>query len=189
MITANENADDRMLLRRMKENDEGAFSALYDKYWRLAYDGAYKRLNDTALAKDLVQDVFVQLWNTRTTSDIHNFPAWLSVAIRNNVYRYMQREKRLQSIKDLLLTFGSNNQEPDHRLLYKEFLISYEKLIDSLPESQQTIFRLHYIDDLSTDLIAERLNISRKTVQNQLARAKVRFRALLLLMVVTQYFP
>lgn len=189
MITANENADDRLLLRRMKENDEGAFTALYDKYWRLAYDAAYKRLNDTDLAKDLVQDIFVQLWNTRTASDINNFPAWLSVAIRNNVYRYMQREKRLRSIKDLLLSVGSNNQEPDHKLLYKEFLASYEKLINSLPEAQQTIFRLHYIDDLSTDLIAERLNISRKTVQNQLAKAKIRFRALLILMVVSQYLP
>jgi RNA polymerase sigma-70 factor (ECF subfamily) len=189
MITANENADDRLLLRRMKENDEGAFTALYDKYWRLAYDTAYKRLNDTDLAKDLVQDIFVQLWNTRTSSDINNFPAWLTVAIRNNVYRYMQREKRLRSIKDLLLSVGSNNQEPDHKLLYKEFLVSYEKLINSLPEGQQTIFRLHYIDDLSTDLIAERLNISRKTVQNQLAKAKVRFKALLILMVISEYLP
>jgi len=189
MVTANENADDCLLLRRLKENDEGAFSALYDKYWRLAYDSAYKRLNDTALAKDIVQDIFVQLWNKRTSFDINNFPAWLTVAVRNNVYRCMQRQKRLQSIKDLLVTYSRNNQEPDHKLLYNEFLVSYEKLINSLPEGQQTIFRLHYIDDLSTDLIAERLNISRKTVQNQLAKAKIRFRALLTLMVVTQYLP
>jgi len=63
------------------------------------------------------------------------------------------------------------NSEVDSNLLWNEFLKSYETLLQTLPPKRQEIFRLRYHEDLSTKDIAMRLEITRKTVQNQLGKA------------------
>ena len=63
--------------------------------------------------------------------------------------------------------------------LRKEFMIKYENLINTLTASQQQIFRMRYQQELSTAEIAEKLNISRKTVQNQLGKSMNNLRELL----------
>ncbi|MDQ8005888.1 MAG: sigma-70 family RNA polymerase sigma factor [Pedobacter sp.] len=165
------NISDQYLLEQMKNDDESAFHLLYDKYWEQAYNAAYKRLKDADYAKDITQDIFLQLWSRRYDLQVASVPAYLYTAIRNNVFKWMEKEQRFTTIPDLLDILVQERDQADVELLRKEFMQKYEALVDSLPSAQRTIFKLRFNEDLSTKEIAEKLDITRKTVQNQLGKS------------------
>ncbi|TWI85837.1 RNA polymerase sigma-70 factor (ECF subfamily) [Lacibacter cauensis] len=170
-------SNDQLLLQQLQNNDAAAFDTLYDKYWKLVYSAAYKRLNDENYAKDITQDIFLQLWQRRHQLTITHLPAYLYTAVRNNVLKWMEKTQRITPVPELLEQTA--NEGADAALLRKEFMIKYENLINTLTASQQQIFRMRYQQELSTAEIAEKLNISRKTVQNQLGKSMNNLRELL----------
>lgn len=165
------NVDDQYLLAQMKGDDESAFHLLYDRYWEQVYNAAYKRLKDADYAKDITQDIFLQLWSRRKELQIAFVPSYLYMSVRNNVFKWMEKEQRFTTIPDLLACLERRSDRADVELLRKEFMAKYEAMVNSLPAAQQTIFKLRFHEDLSTKEIAEKLNISRKTVQNQLGKS------------------
>lgn len=170
-------SNDQLLLQQLQNNDAAAFDALYDKYWGLVYSAAYKRLKDENYAKDITQDIFLQLWQRRHQLKIEHLPAYLYTSVRNNVLKLMEKTQRITTIPELLEQTARDGA--DAALLRKEFMIKYENLINTLTASQQQIFRMRYQQELSTAEIAEKLNISRKTVQNQLGKSMNNLRELL----------
>lgn len=177
MFTAKEDkAEDDLLLLQIKANDGSAFDALYDKYWEQVYNAAYKRLKDSDQAKDITQDIFLQIWHKRNEMNIGHFAPYLFTAVRNNVFKWMQKEQKFTPIPELLAQLTQAKEQADAELLRKEFMLKYEALINTLTPSQQEIFRMRFHDDLSTKEIAEKLNITRKTVQNQLGKSVIQLR-------------
>jgi hypothetical protein len=86
--------DDRLLLSRVQLGDKEAYNHLFKKYWSQAYAGAYKRLKDMDQAQDVVQEVFVHVWLKRETP-IHNFPAYLNIAVRNQVLKWPYNKSKI----------------------------------------------------------------------------------------------
>lgn len=178
MINVNDNkTDDKLLLLRMQEGSSSAFDALYDRYWEEVYAAAYKRLKDAAYAKDITQDIFLQLWLRRAEIDIENLSSYLFTSVRNNVFKWLDKEQRYTPISELLLQLETAKDQSDGLLLKNELLARYEVIINTLTPGQKEIFKLRFHDDLSTNEIAERLKISRKTVQNQLRKSVVQLRS------------
>jgi RNA polymerase sigma-70 factor (family 1) len=180
-IGEDDKVQDKLLLLKLKGGSTEAFDALYEKYWKEIYTAAFKRLQDPAQAKDITQDIFLQLWLKREENNIDNLPAYLFTATKNKVFNWMEKERRYTPVPELLLQLKTSRDQTDAELLRKEFMKAYEALIDTLTQSQQQIFRMRYQQDLSTSEIAELLDISRKTVQNQLGKAVAQLRASLLL--------
>ncbi|WP_304064268.1 RNA polymerase sigma factor [Pedobacter glucosidilyticus] len=169
--------EDKLLLLQMQENDDNlAFDTLYDKYWEQMYNAAYKRLKDADYAKDITQDIFLQLWLRRKELSIDNLVSYLHTSVRNNVFKWMEKEQRYTPIPEVLIQLGIAKDQTDAEILRKEFLLKYERLINSLTPSQQEIFRMKYQEDLTTQQIADKLQISRKTVQNQLGKSMAQLR-------------
>jgi RNA polymerase sigma-70 factor (family 1) len=163
--------NDTSFLSQMREGVRPAFDSLYEKYKKDVFNEAYKRLSDPDLAKDITQDVFTALWVRGSQTIIDNLPGYLYSSIKNNVYRLMQREKKFVPIADLLIELDNNNNRADADLLYAELVKAYEGLIANLPEQQRIIYKMRYNENLSPDEIAEKLNLSPKTVRNHLGRA------------------
>lgn len=165
------------LLSRIMDGNIVAFELVYKKYSKELYIAAYKRLKRRDHAEDIVQEIFTQLWNKREELKIENLSAYLHTCVRNKVFNLFEKEKRYVSYEDLLLNnLNQYGERADALALRNEFLKSYHALLESLPPKQQLIFKLSYYDGSSTKEIAQRLNISRKTVQNQLARAVTHLR-------------
>ena len=163
--------DDALLLQQIEQGCKRAFNLLYEKHWGIAYSEAYRRLKDADQAKDVVQEIFTHIWLKKESLHINNLPAYLNTAIRNKVFKVVEKQKTFHPFLDILEDMPSTYLKADDNLLWKEFLISYEALLDSLPPKRQIIFRLHYQNDLPTKDIASQLGVSRKTVQNQLLKA------------------
>ena len=162
---------DILLLQQVEQGSTRSFDVLFEKYWQQAYSDAYKRLKSHDDAKDIVQEVFTHIWINRQTTHIENLPAYLHVAIRNRVLRFISKQKTTHSFFEILDTIAEKNSCADSPLLWKEFMKAYEQLLQALPPKRQMIFRLRYEENLSTKSISDQMRISRKTVQNQLGKA------------------
>src|SRR5665647_1244853 len=163
--------DDTLLLQQVEQGSKQAFNVLFGKYWEKTYSDAYRRLKNQDDAKDIVQEIFTHIWINREKVHIDNLPAYLHVAIRNKVIKYVTKQKLTHPFFDILNNIPEKNLLADSQLLWKEFFKSYEALLESLPPKRQIIFRLRYQEDLSTKDISMQLGITRKTVQNQLGKA------------------
>jgi len=163
--------DDNLLLQQIEQGCKHSFNLLYEKHWRKAYTEAYKRLKDSDQAKDIVQEIFTHIWLKRENLHINNLPAYLNIAIRNKVFKLVEKQKLIHPFFNILEDMPATYLQTDDNLLWKEFLISYEALLNTLPPKRQIIFRLHFQNDLPTKDIAAQLGITRKTVQNQLGKA------------------
>lgn len=176
----NSSGDDELLLQ-LSEGSKPAFDILYNRYWRLVFNTAFKRLNDMERSQDIAQDVFTQLWIRGTTTPIENLPAYLNVAARNGVFKHLEKEGRYAALPDTVTELEGTQGDADAKILHKEFLQAFHELIDSLPAQQRIIFKMRFEEDLSSQEIADRLQISPKTVRNQLGKALNKLRTSLML--------
>ncbi|SHM95310.1 RNA polymerase sigma-70 factor, ECF subfamily [Chitinophaga jiangningensis] len=164
------NANDQDLLAEISRRNGLAFDVLYNRYWKEVFNIAYKRVHNMDMAQDIAQDVFVQLWSREKDTPIENLPGYLRIATRNGVFRQMEKESRygdLPEDSDDLRSYGL----ADGHVLYKEFYAAFEALTNTLPAQQKQIFNLRFQEGRSSQEIAEQLNISVKTVRNQMGRA------------------
>lgn len=160
------------LWQQIRAGSAEAFNTLYENYWEMVYSDAFKRLKNHSQAQDITQDIFTALWLKKENLHIENVGAYLHIAVRNRVLNLFEKEKRYVPIEQLL----ENNirlygDRTDATALRNEFLNAYKDLVNTLPAQRKKIFTLHYDEGLSTDEIASQLQLSRKTIQNQLGRA------------------
>lgn len=167
-MKAYDSYSDNELVTLLQQGSEESFAEIYNRYWVELYDAAYQRLKNKEQVEDIIQDVFVKLWIRRAELNINNAQAYLHTAIRFRVFNYVERENVHESFFEPFESIVSPHQSADERVLEKELLDLVQAYIESLPRKRKEIFLLHTRDNLSTKEIAERLNISQKTVQNQL---------------------
>ena len=174
--------EDALLLQQFSEGNKSAFNILYDKYWKQVFDAAYKRLNDVDSSQDIAQEVFTQLWIRGSQTKIENLPAYLYVAARNTVFKFLEKQGRYTSIPELVNQIEDPLDRADADIIFTEFLKAFNALTDALPPQQRIIFKMRFEEDLSSQQIADRLLISPKTVRNQLGKALATLRTSLLLL-------
>lgn len=164
------------LLDLIAQGNRDAFDALYDRYWELLFNAAFRRLKNKEQCKDIVQEVFIDLWCRRGRVTIDNIKAYLLTAVRFQIYKLVAKEKAGPAFFELYETIASSTFDAEGNLMEKEFLEHVKLWIDELPEKKRTMFLLHTQHDKSTKEIATELSLSQKTVQNQLGATISRLR-------------
>jgi RNA polymerase sigma-70 factor (family 1) len=179
--------EDSALLLEIVEKNRLAFDVLYDRHFKMVFNAAYKRLKDPDQASDITQEVFVQLWARKSRAPIVNFPAYLFTAVRNTVFKFMERERRYEPLPALFDYCDENSAAADTLILHREFLEAFEQLVLSMSPQQQIIFRMRYEEDMAPSEIAEELNLSPKTVRNQLGKALIRLKGSLAILLMLYF--
>lgn len=175
---------DEELLEQIRNSDNPAFNELYDRYWTFVFNAAYKQIKDVPSAQDITQDIFTQLWLRDKNSRIENLKSYFYIAVRNKAYKLMVKQGRCSPISDLIMETEVSCYDSDRNLLFKEFVRSYEALINNLPDQQRVIFRKRFQENLNTLEISSELCLSPKTVRNHLGRALARLKTALLIGLV-----
>lgn len=165
------------LVLLLKNEDECAFTALYKRYWQRMFNSAYKRLQDKELSQDIIQNIFSDLWERRKQLQIDNLPAYLHTAVRFQVFKQTSNRTVRSEFLDAFEETVVCPTQTDDQLLENETLDLFKSWVRALPEKRRKIFLLHYFEDKPTSEIADRLEISQKTVQNQLNTAAQLLRA------------
>lgn len=168
--------DERTLLNLLAQGDQDALTVIYRTHWQALFLSAYHVLKDKKACEDIVQELFLQLWAKRETLDVRtSLKTYLSAAVRYQVFHYLRKAAKGPVLtKNLEATLPA---QPSDEILYqKEIRGKVAHVVEHLPEKCRLIYRLSREEHLSHKEIAERLNISSKTVENQLTIALRRLR-------------
>jgi len=160
--------EDKLLWQLIQtESCHASFDRLYEKYWEYTFDLAFARTKDLNLAEDITQGLFLRLWEKRASLTIANLPNYLFIAVKNGVLNWIKSEQRKYPLTDTLMELKEAGTATDYTILYEELLSIHDRLVDQFTPAQQEIYHMRFEEDLTTKEIAEKLGISRKTVQNQ----------------------
>ena len=166
------------LLTRVKQGDEKAFRSLFDAYYKYLTVTAYRYLHESEKAKDMAQDAFVELWNRRETLTLTSgLKAYLRQAVVNKCLNYIKREKRMDFSEPALLPETPTVPAAAENLEYEDTRNTIQTAIDRLPERCRIIFCMSRFEEKSHKEIAAELEISTKTIENQMTRALKALRA------------
>lgn len=172
------NIPDTELVALLKNDNHAAFTELYNRYWKLLFYVAFKRLEVYDEAEEVVQDVFTDIWSRRTTLIIHtSFKYYLATATQYQVMNRMAKmNRRLEAVRLSAKNETTDQLPADQRLLFQELEAQINSLVKELPEKCSLVYQLSRHDGLTNKEIAARLDISEKTVENQITKALARIR-------------
>jgi len=160
---------DQELTLLLRQGNEHAFTAIYNRYWNKLTAIAYNLLRDKSSAKEIVQDLFVSVWNRKEKLEINNLSGYLATAVRFSIFKQIERERRRREIESRelgMLDEAALDQEIEVKFL-KEYLAGQT---DFLPEKCRLVFNYSRMMDMSIPEIAEKMNISEKTVEGHLTK-------------------
>ena len=167
---------DDELVKSIKIGIDAAFTEIYNRYWDKLYYIAHKLLKDSDAAEEVVQDVFLMIWQKREVLNIQILSPYLAAMTRYAVYRQIIREKSTRQIENLI---GVLNAEATSEIDIdnKVLLEIVTQLSNKLPEKCRLVFQYNKLHDLSLADVAEQLNISQKTAEGHLTKALRMIRA------------
>lgn len=168
------NSDVNNLFRQIKLNDKDAINSIFQVYSKRLYNFAFAYLKTEGDSKDVVQDVFVSLWNNRNNlKENTNLEAYLFTITKNSVISVFRKKITEKTyLNHLRETAIFQHVENDEQYDYEYLSSMIKDLIEQLPEQRKLVFKLSKEKELSNKAIAEELNISVKTVEDHITKAR-----------------
>ncbi len=159
--------------------DKDAFEQLYKLYFPRLYAFSFKIINDGNLAKDLVQNVFIKIWESPASINIDNPESFIYQMVRNACLNYIRHLKVVDNLKSKVKDHYLGEElyyidlvgDKPYILIEKELEGRIIDVMNSLPEKCLVVFRLSRIDGLKNREIAEQLGISLKAVEKHISKA------------------
>lgn len=167
------NLPDETLLSRLKEGDEKAFTAIYIRYNKMLYVLAYKYLKDSFRAEDIVQQVFLKLWEARSLfAGAINLRNYLYTSAKNLILNEIR-----DNFSDMEKNYAVIQNRPEFEdklqsaLEEKDLFQHFYKILAELPEQKRKVCLLKIRDNLSNQEVADKLHISVPTVKSHYSQA------------------
>jgi RNA polymerase sigma-70 factor (ECF subfamily) len=162
--------DEVKLIKALQEGDVFAFNELFHRYSQKIYNFALKHLEREEDVQDLVQDVFITIWNRRKDIDEkQSFNGYLFAITLNAIRKYFRKRVRNRALVDKWLRETHNFSDITKLTVeYRSLKERADKIIAQLPPRRKTVFLLSREEGLRADEIARRMNITQKTVENHL---------------------
>jgi len=168
-----ESLSDTEITDLLKSGDQAAFTEIYNRFKGLLYIYACKITRDDDIAEDLVQDIFIYLWDKRQTINFtSSISSYLYSAIRYKFFDLVDKQKvRADYVSAFQAFLDEGERQTDNYISEKELSAVIEREVNNLPAKMREVFLLSRKEYLSNKEIAERLDISEKTVKNQISTA------------------
>lgn len=173
MVNEIDNISDNLLVTRIQHNDKDAFKSLYNRYSKKIYFFSLKHLSNNIEAEELVQSVFINVWENRKSLDATlSVKAYIYKAAVNYIYNYLRKK----IIHARFIESEIQKGEIYSDLTYEQVFLndlerSINSVVETLPSQQQKIFRLSRYEGMTHKEIASKLDLSVRTVENQMYRA------------------
>jgi len=172
-MEANPRITDEQLLTRLKAGEPSALDALFRRYYADLCRLANRYVRNEAHAEDIIQELFVSVWEKRGSlpEGLTSIGGYLNRAARNRSLNFLRDQNRIPvDDGEVPETIPSGGQASDD-LEQDDLRQRINNAIDRLPERCRLVFTMSKLDDMSNREIAEALEISPKTVENQMTRA------------------
>ncbi|MDR0573546.1 MAG: RNA polymerase sigma-70 factor [Tannerella sp.] len=175
-------------INQLRNGNETAYRELYDKYYVMLCQTAYRYVPDIFISESFVNDVIYCLWEQRASINIHtSLKAYLVKSVINRCIRHIEKENRMLRLDDASIDRMDEYRQlndmdaghPESDLLLNDLKETYRKALALLPEECREAFRLSRMEELSYPEIATRLHISVNTVKYHMKKALATLRELL----------
>lgn len=166
-------------IQKLRAGEESAYELLFKNYYTELIMYANKYLSDFDLSKETVQDLFVNLYEKRHNLDINlSIKSYLYRAIQNRCINRLNSRKTHEKYIDYIKSLPSNEgNKTENEFERNELEIALFEAIDELPPKCRMIFKMNRFEGFSNGEIAERLELSKRTVETQITKALKLLRA------------
>lgn len=166
------NYTDKELVGFLNDTDESAIEKIFKQYYSYICSAVYKIIPDPILTEDLAQDVFYELWRKREKIKINSsLKAYLKRAAINKALNYIRSKKMKFDSDDDDAVINISVSSSENSFEAKELQAIINASIDTLPEKCRIVFMMSRFEEMSYKEIAAELEISIKTVENQISKA------------------
>jgi len=171
------NLTNELNIAALRKGEKNAFEEIYNDFFGVLYHLCNQYLHDERVAEEMVQDTFMKLWEIRQTlNDQVNLRNFLYTITKNNCLNYLRNQKislkYQDNVKYLEMQFNYEALEKlGNYLQFEELKTKIDEAISNLPTEVIETFSLSRFEDLSYKEIAERQNISIKTVEARISKA------------------
>ena len=162
---------DSELIALMKIDSRRAFGELYIRYYDQLRYYCKKYLNDETEAEDVVQDIYIHLWETRNTLNItSSFSGYIYATAHNRILKMLRQiDVHLRYAQHILMNAKEGTSETEDSIIDNDYAVLLNKMIERLSPKQKEVFLLSRIEGLTYKEIAERLQISVPAVQKHVS--------------------
>ncbi len=170
--------DEKRLLHDFSEGIEQAVSRVHELFYIELYYYALNIVHDKYEAENIVNEAFLQTWKQgKTFQSLHNLKLYLKKATENHAFNSLDRMKNEAVHRSNYEVFVETEIDPRPQIELKQIVLAQVyRQIEELPDQCRIVFKLAFLEGLSNEEIAHRLDISVKTVMNQkrIARDKLK---------------
>lgn len=152
-----------------KSIDAKSFEQIYIRYWDQVLQYAICIVHDESLAKDMVQHVFVSLWDKRKERQIEHIEIYLKRAVKYAALHEIKKRLIIDDKMDLNDVDIISDQESDQDMMYQDLHLAIDHMMTKLPSKSKDMFVLKFRDGLDNSAIADALDLSEKTIRNKLS--------------------
>jgi len=171
-MSLNSNSDQSKLLYELSQGNELAFTKLYNEYKNVVFSTALKITKSRILAEEVVQDVFLKIWqNHENLAEITNIENYLFIISRNHIFDMIKKIARDTSIVVDTNYKSTSTNDTEDAIKDDQYNIILNQIVGQLPPQQQKIYKMAKWDGLSHQKIGEDLGISTETVKKHMAQA------------------
>jgi len=161
---------DKLILEHLKNSNQGVFEMVFKYYYSGLVVYADQIINNTSVSEDIVQSIFMKLWETRQTLEIRSFRAYFIQCVKNRCIDHL-RSCEVKNKYNTLNIVSDQAANEDDLWLRSELDELIQQAIDKLPPRCREIFMMSRIESMKTAEIADKLNLSGRTVETQISKA------------------
>jgi len=162
-----------MLLIELNKGNRKVFSILFNKYYKdlVLFGGNF--LQNKSLCEDIVQNIFLKLWRDRESLEIiSSLKSFLLSSVQNSCLDELRHKGVIRAHESYSFTFGvSDNIDTEHYVLYSDLQGHLMEALNKLPETCRQAFEMNRLEGLKYREIAEKLNVSERTVEVRIGKA------------------
>ena len=169
---------DLVLFGQVKNGELSSYEIIFKKYFKELYRFAFSYVRDAVIAEEMAQEVFLYIWEKRNQIEIQTtLKTYLYSAVKNKCLNYIKlelpKQQSMADVSEVMLSAGSQKIDEGENEKLKKYI---QQAVDSLPKKCRKIFILSRNAGLTYEEIAEELNLSKKTVENQMGIALKKLR-------------
>ncbi len=163
---------DELLVKMLEADDHEAFREIYKRYWRSLFAAARRKLKSDETSEELVQNIFLSLWEKRHSLAIENLAGYLFSALKYQVIDHLRKQLLAEKYTGFLQAREEQYGEtPDDMLNYRDISEIFESVFDQLPEKTSRIFHLSRIEHKTTKEISRLLSVPERTVEYHITQS------------------
>lgn len=193
-LTAYSDHTDHDLLDAIRRDDDKAFAELFRRYWLKVHAMAYSRVRSKEVTEEIVQDLFMSLWDKRSTQSIQHLSSYLYQAVKFMALNYIESKLVQEKYWTYYKNFIPQKENATQVAVeYNDLMDAIHEGMEQLPEKSKKVFRLNRLEGHSIQEIASLLNLSEKAIQYHLTQSVKKLRVhlknyILLIAVIIDFF-